>query len=118
MQSNSCSKTQILHHPPPRRHLLCRPLVDTNNHGVVSFEGLEGKLLLRLDALLAQLLDLAGEDGLRRCGRVDTVGLDGDDDTTANLKEEMGVHADDTGLIGLGNILQKVSRRGAEKLRD
>ena len=79
-------------------------LVDTDDHGVVTLEGLEGKLLLGLDAHLPQLGDFLGEDGLGGGGRIDTVGLDGDDDTTANLQEETGVETDDTGLIGLGNI--------------
>lgn len=78
--------------------------VDTSNHGVVSLERLQGKLLLGLDALLPKLGDLASEDGLGRCGRVDTAGLDGDHDTTAGLEELVGVEADDTGLIGLGNV--------------
>jgi hypothetical protein len=78
--------------------------VNTNNHGVVSLERLKGELLLGLDALLPELLDLAGEDSLGRGGGVDTAGLDGDHDTTTNLEELVGVKTDDTGLIGLGNI--------------
>ena len=83
---------------------LCCALVDTSNHGVISLEGLKGKLLLGLDALLSHLLHLTGEDGLGGGSRVDTVGLDGDDDTTSNLEEESGVETNDTGLIGLGNV--------------
>ena len=78
--------------------------VNTNNHGVVSLERLQGKLLLGLDALLPKLLDLASEDGLGRGSGVDTAGLDGDHDTTTNLEELVGVETDDTGLIGLGNV--------------
>lgn len=84
--------------------LLSRSLVDTGNHGVVSLERLKSKLLLGLDALLPELDDFSCEDGLGGGGRVDTVGLDGDEDTTADLEEEMGVETDDTGLVGLGNI--------------
>lgn len=86
-----------------RMHLCCA-LVDTSNHGVVSLEGLKGKLLLGLDALLSHLLNLTGEDGLGGSGRVDTVGLDGDKDTTTDLQEQVGVKTDDTGLVRLGNI--------------
>ena len=71
---------------------------------MITLERLEGKLLLRLDAHVPQLSDLLSEDGLRCGGRVDTVGLDGDDNTTANLQEVAGVHTNDTGLVGLGNV--------------
>ena len=71
---------------------------------MVTLEGLKSKLLLGLDAHLSQLGDFLCEDGLGGSSRVDTVGLDGDDDTTSNLKEESGVETNDTGLIGLGNV--------------
>lgn len=64
----------------------------------------EGKLELGLDGLGAHLLDLAGKDLGGGGSRVDTVGLDGDEDTAADLEEPVGVHGDDTGLVGLGNI--------------
>lgn len=64
----------------------------------------QSKLELGLDGLSTHLLDLVGEDLSSGSGTVDTVGLDGDEDTTANLEEPVGVHGDDTGLIGLGNI--------------
>jgi len=83
---------------------LCCALVDTSDHGVISLEGLKGKLLLGLDALLSHLLHLTGEDGLGGSSRVDTVGLDGNKNTTADLQEQVSVETDDTGLIGLGNI--------------
>lgn len=38
------------------------------------------------------------------CRRVDTVGLDGDDDSTAVLQEVVGVQSNDTRLIGLSDI--------------
>lgn len=50
------------------------------------------------------LLHLAGKYLRRRRRAVDTVGLDGDEDTTADLEEPVGVHGDNTGLVGLGNI--------------
>ena len=79
-------------------------LVDTNDHSVVTLERLEGKLLLGLDTHLPQLGDFLGENGLRCGGRVDTVSLDGDDDTTADLQEVTSIHSNDTSLVGLGNV--------------
>ena len=55
---------------------------------MVSLEGLEGQLLLGLDTHLPQLGDFLREDGLGSGGRVDTVGLDGDDDAASDLEEE------------------------------
>lgn len=83
---------------------LTRPVVHTANHGVISLERLEGELLLGLDALLPKLGDLAGEDSLGRGSGVDTAGLDGDDNTAADLEELVGVQTDNTGLVGLGNV--------------
>jgi hypothetical protein len=71
---------------------------------MVTLEGFQGKLELGLDGLSSHLLDLGSEDLGGGSGTVDTVGLDGDKDTTADLEEPVGVHGDDTGLIGLGNI--------------
>lgn len=69
---------------------LLRSLVDANHHGVVTLERLECQLLLGLDAHLSQLSDFLCEDGLGGSGRIDTVGLDGDDDSATNLEEETG----------------------------
>ena len=66
---------------------------------MVSLEGLESQLLLGLDALFPELVDLGGKNGSGSCGGIDTAGLDGDYDTAALLEEQMGVQADDTGLI-------------------
>lgn len=71
---------------------------------MVSLIRLQSKLLKRLDSLLSQLLDLTGKNSLGLNSRVDTVGLDGDDDSTLVLEEEMCVEGNDSGLIGLGNI--------------
>lgn len=71
---------------------------------MVSLVGFEGQLFLRLDALALELLDLLREDGLGGGGAVDTVGLDGDDNTTADLEEHVGVEGDDAGLVGLSNV--------------
>jgi len=71
---------------------------------VVTLERLQGQLLLRLNLLLTHLLDLLGENNLGLGCAVNTVGLDGDDNTTLVLEEHVGVETDDTGLVGLGNI--------------
>lgn len=82
----------------------CRALVDTRHYTVVTFERLQGQLFPGLDPLLSHLLDFTSEHNLGLSGTVDTVGLDGDNDTTALLEEHVGVQADNTGLVGLGNI--------------
>lgn len=64
----------------------------------------QGKLELGLDAVASHLLHLSSKDLSGGSGTVDTVSLDGNQDTTAGLQEPVGVHGDDTGLIGLGNI--------------
>lgn len=71
---------------------------------MVSLVRLQGELLHGLDSLLSQLLDLSGKDGLGLDSRVDTVGLDGDDDSSLVLEEQVCVQGDNSGLIGLGNI--------------
>lgn len=71
---------------------------------MISLERLKGKLLLGLDALLPELDDFTCEHGLGGGGGIDTVGLDGNEDTTSDLEEQVCVEADNTGLIGLGNI--------------
>ena len=43
------------------------------------------------DILGPKLLDFSSKDCLWCCGTIDTVGLDGNDDTTANLEELMCV---------------------------
>ncbi len=78
--------------------------VSGSNHGVVTLERLKSQLLKWLQSLVTHLLDLTGEDGLWGSGGVDTVGLDGDKDTTSNLQEQVGVKTDNTGLIWLSNI--------------
>lgn len=81
---------------------------------MVTLEGLQSQLLAGLDLLVSHLLDLAGEDDLGLGGTVDTVGLDTDDDTTLGLEEHVGVQADDTGLIGLGNVREDDVDHGHE----
>lgn len=79
-------------------------LVDTDDHGVVTLVRLKGELLLGLDALLAHVVDLRREDLGGGGGRVDTVGLDGDDDCSLLLQEVVCVKSNDTGLVRLGNV--------------
>ena len=83
---------------------LCRTLVDTGHYTVVTFERLKSQLFLGLDLLLSHLLDLLGEHDLGLGRTVDTVGLDTDNNTTLFLEEHVGVEANNTGLVGLGNI--------------
>lgn len=71
---------------------------------LVSVKHTQGKLELRLDTVCAHLLDFAGKDLSRGSGTVNTVGLDGDQDTATGLEEPVGIHGNDTGLVGLGNI--------------
>ena len=79
-------------------------VVNTDNHGVVTLERFKSQLLLGLDAHFPELGNFLSEDSLRCGGRVDTVGLDGDDDTATNLQEKTGVKTDNTSLIRLGNV--------------
>jgi hypothetical protein len=64
------------------------------------------RLTLWLDALFSHNVDFASKDLGGGCGRVDTVCLDGDDDSTAVLEEVVCVEGNDTCLIGLGNICE------------
>lgn len=79
-------------------------LVDADDHGVVTLVRLEGELLLGLDALLAHVVDLGREDLGGGRGRVDTVGLDRDDDRAALLQEVVRVERNDTRLVGLRDV--------------
>ena len=99
---------------------LSRSLVDSDHHGVITLKGLERQLLLWLDAHFPELGDFGGENGFGGGCAVNAVGLDGDDDTTANLEEETGcrklvrkrefagdertVESNNTGLIRLCDV--------------
>lgn len=78
--------------------------VTADNDTVISLVRLQGQLLQRLDSLLSQLLNLSGEDSLGIDSRVNTVGLDGDDDTSLVLQEQVGVQSNNTSLIWLSHI--------------
>lgn len=64
----------------------------------------EKKPTLRLDTLLPHIVNLTSKHLGRRGGRVDTVGLDGDDNGTAILEEVVRVEGNDTCLVGLGDV--------------
>lgn len=89
-------------------------LVDTSDNAVVTLERLESQLLLGLNLLLTHLLDLLSEHNLGLGCAVNTVGLDGDNDTTLSLEEHVGVQSNNTGLIGLGNIGEDDINHGHE----
>lgn len=59
---------------------------------------------LWLDTLFSHDVDFASKDLCGGCGRVDTVGLDGDDDSTSVLEEVVCVESNNTCLIGLSDI--------------
>jgi hypothetical protein len=62
------------------------------------------QLLLRFYPLLSHLLDLTCKHDFRLGCAVDTVGLDRHNDTTTGLQEQVGVQADNSGLVRLSNI--------------
>jgi hypothetical protein len=88
---------------------------------VVTLKRLERQLLLGLDTHFSKLGDFGGENCFGGGCAVNAVGLDGDDDTAANLEEETGcrhvsidmwickcdgrtIETNDTGLIRLRNV--------------
>ena len=84
--------------------LLGRCSVDADDDRVIPLVGLEGHLLLRLHLFCLHLLDLSGEDDLGLGGRVDAVGLDGDDEVAAVLQEVGGVDGDNASLKKSPNV--------------
>jgi hypothetical protein len=75
----------------------------TYENAVITLIRLEGKLFSGLDHLSLKFLDFLSKNGFGRSGRVDTAGLDGDDDVTTVLQEVVRVQSYDTGLIRLGD---------------
>lgn len=57
---------------------------------MVTLERLKGQLLLGFDAHVPQLGNFRCEYGLGSGSRIDTIGLDGDDDTSTDLQEKTG----------------------------
>jgi hypothetical protein len=78
---------------------LVRPLVYTSNESVIALERLERQLLFGLDTHFPHLLNFRGEHDFGLCGRIDTVGLDGNEDTATDLEEQAGVETYDTSLV-------------------
>jgi hypothetical protein len=64
----------------------------------------KGRRTLWLDTLFSHNVDFTSKDLCGGCGRIDTVCLDGDDDSTTVLEEVVGVEGNDTCLIGLSDI--------------
>lgn len=79
-------------------------LIYADDHSVVSLIRFKSKLFLGLDTLLPHIVNFTGKHLGRRRRRVDTVGLDGNDDGAAVLEEVVGVEGDDTRLVGLGDV--------------
>lgn len=71
---------------------------------MITLVGLQRKLLVRLDHLVLHLLDLTRKHSLSRCSRVNTIGLDGNQDVTTVLEEVVSVETDDSSLVRLSNI--------------
>ena len=71
---------------------------------MVSLIWLEGDSLDGSELLLLQALDLLGEHNLWWLGRINTGGLDGNDEMASVLDELSGVESKDTSLIWLGDI--------------
>ena len=88
----------------PRLLLDARSHVSADDDTMVSFIRFQSQLFERLDSFFSQLLHFTSEHGFGIDGRVDTVGLDGDDDKTTVLQEHVRVQSDDSRLIGLGDI--------------
>ncbi|EEQ39623.1 hypothetical protein CLUG_03750 [Clavispora lusitaniae ATCC 42720] len=78
--------------------------VATNNNTMVSFIRLQGQSLQRLNSLFSQLSHFSSENSFSINGRVNTVGLDGDDNSTLVLQEQVGVQGDNTSSVRLGHI--------------
>jgi hypothetical protein len=71
---------------------------------MVSFEGLQGDLLLDFEVAFFKLLNLLSKDNSGFSSRINAIGLDGEDKASAELKEVLGVDDDDSGLIRLSDI--------------
>lgn len=80
------------------------PLVLAYNNSVVPLVRLQCQLLLWLDTLFSHDVDFTGKDLCGGCGGIDTVCLDGNDDSATVLEEVVGVEGNDTCLIRLSDI--------------
>lgn len=71
---------------------------------MIAFIGLQSHLVDGAEALLTEDLDLVGVDDLGGGSRVNTRGFDSNNEVSAVLDEHASVEAENTGLIGLGDI--------------
>ena len=78
--------------------------VATDYESVITFVGFKSELFLGLDAFFLEFLDFTGKDCSSINGRIDTIGLDGNDNVTTGLQEVVSIQGDNTGLIGLSNV--------------
>ena len=81
---------------------------------MVSFEGLQGDLLLDFEVAFFKFLNLLGKDNCGFSSRVNAIGLDGEDKASAELKEVLGVDNDDSGLIRLSDISEDAVNSGRD----
>ena len=91
------------HKQDPLPPLRVRPVL-ARHHRVIALVRLQRQLLQRLELLLAQLLHLGGEHGLRGGGGVDAARLDGDHAVPAVLQEVLRVQAHDARLVRLRHV--------------
>ena len=80
------------------------PLIHTNNHSMIPLKRLQRQLLLGLNPLIPQLHHLSREHCLRRSSRVDTIGLDRDNNPTSDFQELMRIQTDNARLIRLRDV--------------
>ena len=76
----------------------------TGDHSVITLIRFKRNLLDGLELAFLQFVDFVRKDSFRGNCRVDTAGLDGDNDMAAVLQEVLGVQNDDAGLVWLGDI--------------
>ena len=78
--------------------------VFTDNNGVISFVRFKCKLFLRLNSFFLKLLDFTSKDSGSIDCRINTGGLDRNNNVSIILQKVVSVQCDNTGLIGLCNI--------------
>lgn len=86
------------------REVLWSGTVNAGNDDVVTLVGLEGDTLDGAELLFLELFNLLSVDDLGGLGRINARSLDGDNEVASVLDEHASVKAENTGLIGLGNI--------------
>lgn len=94
--------------------VLGRGAVHTANHDVVALVRLQGDALHGAELLLLELFDLLSVHNLGGLGRIDAASLDRDHKVASVLDEHASVEAEDTGLIGLGDVGEDHINHGYE----